>query len=51
VLLVTDVTALTMDVDRRIIRDAAIAIEGRRIVEVGCWMHPRRHFLQSAGIG
>jgi len=35
VLLVTDVTALTMDVDRRIIRDAAIAIEGRRIVEVG----------------
>jgi cytosine/adenosine deaminase-related metal-dependent hydrolase len=34
VLLVTDVTAITMDSDRRVISDAALAIDGDRIVEV-----------------
>jgi cytosine/adenosine deaminase-related metal-dependent hydrolase len=35
VLLVTDVTAITMDADRRVVADAAIAIDGARIVAVG----------------
>ena len=34
-LLVTDVTAITMDADRRVIADAAIAIDGQRIAAVG----------------
>ncbi len=35
VLLVTDVTAVTMDTDRRVISDAALAVDGSRIVAVG----------------
>jgi len=35
VLVVTDVTAVTMDADRRVIADAAITIDGTRIVAVG----------------
>ena len=34
-LLVTDVTAVTMDAERRVLSDAAVAIDGARIADVG----------------
>jgi cytosine/adenosine deaminase-related metal-dependent hydrolase len=35
VLLVTDVTTVTMDLERRVVHDAAVAIDGARIAAVG----------------
>jgi len=35
VLVVTDITAITMDRDRRVVHDAAVAIDGTRIAAVG----------------
>jgi len=55
VLLITDVTAVTMDPDRRIIDDAAVAIDGSRIVAVGkaadlVSRHPAAGRLEGRGM-
>jgi len=55
VLLITDVTAVTMDPDRRVIDDAAVAVDGQRIAAVGktaslAALHPDAERLPGRGM-
>ena len=46
-LLIENVTAVTVDATRRIITDAAIAVDGARIAEVGKTLILRAHYANA----